>query len=97
MTEPELSPVNWLPGAEVDNSAPRYLVSSQRPRGMLDNAAFSRLIVQIGDMGGGLNPFGGARMRIVDYYHSYVENTRRFSSCYANGVEGTRVTPTLFV
>ena len=54
MTEPEFSPVSWLPGVEVDNSAPRYLISSQRPRGMLDNAAFSTLIVKIGDMGGGL-------------------------------------------
>ena len=75
MTEPELSPVNWLPGVEVDSSAPRYLVSSQRPRGMLDNVAFSTLTVMIGDMGGGLNPFGDARMRIIDYYHSYVEHT----------------------
>ena len=89
MTEPEFCPVNWLPGVEVDNSAPRYLMSSQRPRGMLDNAAFSTLIVKIGDLGGGLNPFGGARMRIVDFCHSYVEHTRGFSSCYANGVEGT--------
>ncbi|PLB51214.1 serine protein kinase [Aspergillus steynii IBT 23096] len=54
MTEPEFSPVNWLPGVEVDNSAPRYLLCSQRPRGMLDNAAFSTLIVKIGDMGGAM-------------------------------------------
>jgi hypothetical protein len=32
-------------------------MTSQRPRGMLDNAAFSTLIVKIGAMGGGLNPF----------------------------------------
>ncbi|KAJ5773606.1 hypothetical protein N7457_008502 [Penicillium paradoxum] len=42
------------PGVEVDNSAPRYLMSSQRPRGMLDNAAFSTLLVKIGDMGGAM-------------------------------------------
>ena len=76
MAEPEFSPVNWLPGVEVDNSAPRYLMSSQRPRGMLDNAAFSTLTVKIGDMGGGLNPFGDARIWIVDYYYSYVEHTK---------------------
>ncbi|CAG7958769.1 unnamed protein product [Penicillium olsonii] len=52
ITEPEFSPVNWLPGVEVDNSAPRYLMSSQRPRGLLDNAAFSTLLVKIGDLGG---------------------------------------------
>ncbi|KAJ5161603.1 hypothetical protein N7492_006995 [Penicillium capsulatum] len=51
MTEPEFSPVTWLPGVKLDNSAPRYLLSSQRPRGMLDNAAFSTLTVKIGDMG----------------------------------------------
>lgn len=60
----------------MDNSAPRYLMSSQRPRGMLDNAAFSTLLVKIGDMGGGLNPFDDARMWIINYYHSYVEHTR---------------------
>lgn len=76
ITEPEFSPVNWLPGVEVDNSAPRYLMSSQRPRGMLDNAAFSTLLVKIGDMGGGLNPFGDTIMWIIDYYHSYVEHAR---------------------
>ncbi|CAG8221777.1 unnamed protein product [Penicillium olsonii] len=54
ITEPEFSPVNWLPGVEVDNSAPRYLMSSQRPRGFLDNAAFSTLLVKIGDLGGAM-------------------------------------------
>ncbi|CAG8887175.1 unnamed protein product [Penicillium egyptiacum] len=63
MMEPEFSHVNWLPGVAVDNSAPRYLMSSQRPGGMVDNAAFSTLIVKIGDMGGGLDPFGDARPR----------------------------------
>lgn len=56
LTEPEISYVHWRPGVEADNSAPRYLVSSQRPRGMLDDAAFSALTVKIGDMGGGLTP-----------------------------------------
>ncbi|KAJ5690803.1 hypothetical protein N7462_005195 [Penicillium macrosclerotiorum] len=44
LTEPELTYVQWLPGIEDDNSAPRYLVTSQRPRGMLDDVAFSALI-----------------------------------------------------
>ncbi|KAJ5392128.1 hypothetical protein N7509_007618 [Penicillium cosmopolitanum] len=52
LTEPELSYIQWLPGIESDNSAPRYLVTSQRPRGMLDDVAFSALTVKIGDMGG---------------------------------------------
>ncbi|KAJ5580230.1 uncharacterized protein N7459_006215 [Penicillium hispanicum] len=54
MMEPEFSPVNWLPEVEVDNSAPQYLMSSQRPRGMLDTAAFSTLTVKIGDLGGAI-------------------------------------------
>ncbi|KAJ5975399.1 hypothetical protein N7481_009106 [Penicillium waksmanii] len=54
LIEPELSYVQWLSGVEADNSAPRYLVSSQRPRGMLDDVAFSALKVKIGDMGGAL-------------------------------------------
>lgn len=54
--QPEFSPVKWLPGVKMDNSAPQYLMTSQRPRGMLDNAAFSKLNVKIGDMGGGQAP-----------------------------------------
>jgi serine/threonine-protein kinase SRPK3 len=38
LVDPEFSPVHWLPGVKVDNSAPRYLMSSQRPGRMLDNA-----------------------------------------------------------
>lgn len=51
--EPEFSPVTWLPGVEVDDSAPQYLMPSQRPRGMLDDVHSSKLTVKIGDMGGG--------------------------------------------
>ncbi|KAJ5086551.1 serine protein kinase [Penicillium alfredii] len=54
LMEPELSPVNWLPKIQIDNSAPQYLVVSQRPRGMLDNAVFSALTVKIGDLGGAM-------------------------------------------
>ena len=50
---PEFSPVHWLPGTEVDSSAPRYLIVSQRPRGFLDETDSSALIVEIGDLGGG--------------------------------------------
>ncbi|KAL4884106.1 kinase-like domain-containing protein [Aspergillus karnatakaensis] len=76
ITEPEFSPVEWLPGVEKDNSAPRYLVSSQRPRGMLDDPAFSTLLIKIGDLGGGMSPFAGTRMWYIDSFHSYVERTR---------------------
>lgn len=55
LQKPEFSYVHWCSGVEPDNSAPRYLVSSQRPRGMLDDAACSVLVIKIGDMGGGLN------------------------------------------
>ncbi|OGM50898.1 hypothetical protein ABOM_000697 [Aspergillus bombycis] len=54
LIEPELAYVHWRPGVEVDNSAPRYLVTSQRPDGMLDNTAFSELTVRVGDLGGAI-------------------------------------------
>jgi serine/threonine-protein kinase SRPK3 len=53
LVPPEFSPVRWLPGITADSSAPRYLMTSQRPRGMLDDASFSSLVVKIGDLGGG--------------------------------------------
>ncbi|KAJ5121243.1 uncharacterized protein N7515_009204 [Penicillium bovifimosum] len=52
--EPEFSPVKWLPGVEIDNSAPQYLMCSQRPYGMLASASSSTLLVKIGDMGGAM-------------------------------------------
>lgn len=53
LSDPERSPVQWLPGVATDQSAPQYLLASQRPRGMLDDADYSTLIVKIGDLGGG--------------------------------------------
>lgn len=50
---PEFSPVKWLEGTKADNSAPNYLVSSQRRRGQLDNIDISTISVKIGDLGGG--------------------------------------------
>ena len=50
---PEYSPVEWLEGVEVNDTAPRYLMTSQRLRGALSNVDFSTLLVRIGDMGGG--------------------------------------------
>ncbi|KAF9890044.1 hypothetical protein FE257_006724 [Aspergillus nanangensis] len=49
---PEFSPVRWLEGTTVDGSAPNYLIATQRPRGQLDDAHFSDLLVKIGDLGG---------------------------------------------
>ncbi|KAL1998500.1 hypothetical protein VTN02DRAFT_6055 [Thermoascus thermophilus] len=40
---PEFSPVKWLEGTMEDDSAPRYLMPTQRRRGLLDNAHFSTL------------------------------------------------------
>ncbi|OJI81370.1 hypothetical protein ASPTUDRAFT_32781 [Aspergillus tubingensis CBS 134.48] len=49
---PEFSPVKWLEGVTVDDSAPKYLIPSQRRRGQLSDADFSTLEVKIGDLGG---------------------------------------------
>ncbi|KAK2744180.1 hypothetical protein FQN57_004440 [Myotisia sp. PD_48] len=50
---PEFSPVRWLSGVESDNSAPEYLMASQRCRGKLDNVDLSTLVVKIADLGEG--------------------------------------------
>ncbi|RDW94233.1 uncharacterized protein DSM5745_01555 [Aspergillus mulundensis] len=52
---PEFSPVKWLDGVEADNSAPRYLVPSQKRRGALDGVDFSTLLFTIGDLGSVVN------------------------------------------
>ena len=52
LQQPEYTPVKWLEGIEVDNTAPQYLMTSQRLRGALDDVDFSTLLVKIGDMGG---------------------------------------------
>ncbi|PYH36378.1 serine protein kinase [Aspergillus neoniger CBS 115656] len=49
---PEFSPVKWSEGFKADDSAPKYLVPSQRRRGQLNDANFSTLEVRIGDLGG---------------------------------------------
>ena len=51
---PKLTPVRWLEGMEVDDSALEYLMASQRRRGQLDDGDFSTLVVKIGDLGGGM-------------------------------------------
>lgn len=51
---PEFTPVKWLEGAIIDNSAPEYLIPSQRRRGQLDGVDHSKLFVKIGDLGGGM-------------------------------------------
>ena len=53
LQQAEYIPVKWLEGIKVDNTAPRYLMTSQRLRGALDDVDFSTLLVKIGDMGGG--------------------------------------------
>ncbi|GIJ97978.1 hypothetical protein Aspvir_000086 [Aspergillus viridinutans] len=49
---PEFSPIRWLEGTTADDSAPQYLMPTQRRRGQLDDADFSKLMVKIGDLGG---------------------------------------------
>lgn len=39
---------------KADNSAPEYLLGSQRRRGLLDGVEPSNLMVKIGDLGGGM-------------------------------------------
>ncbi|RJE23790.1 Serine protein kinase [Aspergillus sclerotialis] len=59
---PEFSPVRWLEGTIVDDSAPKYLIPSQRRRGPLDGVDFSKLVVKIGYLGGAIqNPQRGQR------------------------------------
>ncbi|ODH50530.1 CMGC/SRPK protein kinase [Paracoccidioides brasiliensis] len=52
LSEPEFSPVEWLEGVAVDNSAPRYLLPSQRIHATLDQMDVSATEVKIGDFGG---------------------------------------------
>ncbi|KAL3430863.1 kinase-like domain-containing protein [Aspergillus tetrazonus] len=49
---PKFNPVKWLEGVTEDDSAPNYLVPTQRRRGHLDNRHFSTIEVRIGDLGG---------------------------------------------
>jgi serine/threonine-protein kinase SRPK3 len=50
---PEFSLVTWLDEMTMDESAPKYLIPSQRRRGQLDEADCSELVGKIGDLGGG--------------------------------------------
>lgn len=52
---PESSPVQWLDGVTPDNSAPEYLMPTQRRRGQLDKTDLSTVEVRIGDLGGGMS------------------------------------------
>jgi serine/threonine-protein kinase SRPK3 len=78
---PECSPVEWLEGIEVDDTAPRYLMTSQRLRGALGDVDFSTLLVKIDDMGGGNVAFRLHRhsrlyyRQVLTLYNSYVECT----------------------
>ncbi|ODH45502.1 CMGC/SRPK protein kinase [Paracoccidioides brasiliensis] len=49
---PEFSPVRWLEGTNVNDSAPKYLMATQRRRGELDDADHTTILVKIGDLGG---------------------------------------------
>ena len=49
----EFSLVKWIDESEMDDSAPKYLIPSQRARGALDELHESSLAIKIGDFGGG--------------------------------------------
>ncbi|PYH63742.1 serine protein kinase [Aspergillus vadensis CBS 113365] len=49
---PQFSPVRWLEGVTKDDSAPQYLMPSQRRYNQLKNVQHSSLVVKIGDLGG---------------------------------------------
>lgn len=51
---PEFSPVRWLEGVKIDDSAPEYLMTTQRRRGELEDADHTTILVKIGDLGGGM-------------------------------------------
>ncbi|PGH34401.1 CMGC/SRPK protein kinase [[Emmonsia] crescens] len=51
---PEFSPVRWLEGVKIDDSAPEYLMTTQRRRGELEDADHTTILVKIGDLGGAL-------------------------------------------
>ena len=53
LESPQFSPVRWLEGVKKDDSAPEYLMPSQRRYNQLKNVHHSRLVVRIGDLGGG--------------------------------------------
>lgn len=72
----DLQPVEWLSGAEVEDSAPRYLIPSQRLRGMLDDVDFQRLSIQIGDLDGGSAPFLASELLMfANPYTSHLERS----------------------
>ncbi|OJD14707.1 CMGC/SRPK protein kinase [Emergomyces pasteurianus Ep9510] len=49
---PEFSPVRWLEGVKRDDSAPEYLMATQRRQGELNDEDFTTILVMIGDLGG---------------------------------------------
>ncbi|RMD43723.1 hypothetical protein DV735_g1464, partial [Chaetothyriales sp. CBS 134920] len=53
LESPEFCAVQWREGQVPDESAPRYLMPSQRVRGALDEMDPTSLIVKLGDFGGG--------------------------------------------
>ncbi|KAL2397852.1 hypothetical protein ABEF93_005655 [Exophiala dermatitidis] len=55
LQNPEFCPVKWLEGTVPDESAPKYLLPSQRFRGALDKMKISSLVVKIGDLGGAIS------------------------------------------
>lgn len=77
---PEFSPVKWLKGVDEDDSAPKYLVPTQRRRGQLDNRHFSTIEAKIGDLGGGkmhlfLHLAQSALLRLHIHYQLNISNT----------------------
>lgn len=49
----ESCPVKWLDREHIDDSAPEYLITSQKNDGALDKENYSMLSVRICDLGGG--------------------------------------------
>jgi serine/threonine-protein kinase SRPK3 len=72
---PEFSSVRWLEGVERDNSAPQYLMASQRIRGNLDDAEPSTLLIKIGDLGGGNKLFPSCIGMLDLRCYSYMESS----------------------
>jgi hypothetical protein len=85
---PEYSPVRWLPGVKIDQTAPEYLMVSQRPRGLLDDVNISSLVVKIGDLGAGKEFHARRKSSKAETLNSRPQWRQFFCSSHALGPEG---------
>ena len=73
LEQPEKSSVRWLEGVKPDDSAPQYLVVSQRPWGMLNDIQHGKLLLKIGDI-------GGCKQSLTRYDHRVMLNVTSYTT-----------------